>query len=343
MMYVERLAIDDPEWVDLARSHPLATAFHHPAWARLLADCYGFRAFVVACTDDAGRIRAAFPAIEVDGPLRGPRWVSLPFTDHCPPLRREGVSADDLVDRLGRLPWGQALPGLEIRAPLPERAWACQAVAGYRHTLALDGDENAAFALFSRMHQRNVRRAEQSGLSVVRDDSVAGIARFYGLHLRTRRRLGAPVQPRRFFDLLHNRFIQQGLGFLLLAYDDLVPVAGAVFLQWGQTLIYKYGASDPHYWHLRPNNLLLWAAIRWACRSGCHTLDLGRTDLDDRGLREFKRGWGAKEEVLAYSVFGDGRPGRSRERTRRLVGTVIRRAPLFVCRALGEWLYGQFA
>jgi hypothetical protein len=50
-------------------------------------------------------------------------------------------------------------------------------------------------------------------------------------------------------------------------------------MAWNGSLIYKYSASDPAYWRLRPNNLLLWRAIQWACENGYHTFDMGRTDL----------------------------------------------------------------
>ena len=80
------LELTDPRWGKFVAGHPLATPFHHPGWASLVANCYNFRAFAVATTNATGEIRAGLPVIEVRH-LRGePRWVSLPFTDYCPPL-----------------------------------------------------------------------------------------------------------------------------------------------------------------------------------------------------------------------------------------------------------------
>ena len=63
-----------------------STPFHDPAWAQLVADCYGFDAFAAALIAEDGEIRAGAPMVAVRHLGRRPRWVSLPFTDYCPPL-----------------------------------------------------------------------------------------------------------------------------------------------------------------------------------------------------------------------------------------------------------------
>jgi CelD/BcsL family acetyltransferase involved in cellulose biosynthesis len=112
-----------------------------------------------------------------------------------------------------------------------------------------------------------------------------------------------------------------------------------VFLRWNGTVIYKHSASDPSAWGLRPNNAVLWHAIRWACENGYSTFDLGRTDASNRGLRTFKRGWAVEEEPLSYAFIGRLSDRPDRGGAAALAATVIRRSPPFVCRALGEALY----
>ncbi|HEV3362594.1 MAG TPA: GNAT family N-acetyltransferase, partial [Acidimicrobiia bacterium] len=75
--------------------------------------------------------------------------------------------------------------------------------------------------------QRNIRRAERDGVQVHHARGRADVDRvFYSLHVRTRRRQGVPVQPRRFFSLLAG-LLETGLGFASLAYIGDRPVAGA--------------------------------------------------------------------------------------------------------------------
>jgi hypothetical protein len=68
-------------------------------------------------------------------------------------------------------------------------------------------------------------------------------------------------------------------------------------------------------------------------------LDWGRTDFANAGLREFKSGWGAREELLSYSVIADQPPLPASGRIGQAMAPVIRRSPRWVCRALGEVLY----
>ena len=188
--------------------------------------------------------------------------------------------------------------------------------------------------------RRDIRKAEREGVTIRRAEASCDLTEvFYALHARTRRRLGVPVQPRRFFELLWTRIIEPGLGFVLLAYSGDVPVAGAVFLAWNGTIAYKYSASDPAFWRLCPNNLVIWTAIRWGCENGYRSFDFGRTDNENAGLRGFKSAWGATEEELYYATIGDARTEPSKHRLERAAAAVIRRSPLWVCRTAGAVLY----
>jgi CelD/BcsL family acetyltransferase involved in cellulose biosynthesis len=323
------LDLDDPQWGAFVSSCPDAGPFHHPAWAHLLAECYGLRPFALVTSDAGGTIEAGIPVLEPRS-RRGSRLLSLPFTDSCPPLARSEPAR-------GRLAAELALIGrLELRGPL-EGSGLVARVRGVTHVLELERDPESVRRRFRPQMRRNVARAERDGVLVRHGEARADLVdTFYGLHLRTRRRQGVPVQPRRFFGLLWDGLIERGLGSLLLAYSGTTPVAGAVFLSWNRAVTYKFGASDPAYWGLRPNNLLFWAAIREACVRGDRTLDFGRTELDNRGLREFKSGWGAREEPLVYTFAGASPHANGHSLVVRALGTAIRHSPAWVCRAVGE-------
>jgi CelD/BcsL family acetyltransferase involved in cellulose biosynthesis len=327
------LGLDDPRWRSFVSSCAEAGPFHHPAWATLLARCYGFRPFALALVNAEGTIEAGIPVLEEPRPLRSPRLLSLPFTDVCLPLAcseaaRARLAAD--VAATGRL---------ELHAPLAGPGLVTR-VRGVRHVLDLEPDAETLRGRFRQQTRRNVARAEREGAVVRPGETRADLVEiFYELHLRTRRRQGVPVQPRRFFELLWDDLIEPGLGTVFLAYSGPRPIAGAVFLAWNGTVTYKFGASDPAHWRLRPNNLLFWEAIRRACARGDRTLDFGRTELENHGLREFKSGWGAREEPLLYTFAGAAPRAEARRRVAGALGATIRHSPLWVCRAVGEAAY----
>jgi CelD/BcsL family acetyltransferase involved in cellulose biosynthesis len=331
--------LTDARWLSFVTGHPEALPFHHPSWAAMLAECYGFRAFCLTVDDRGGRIVAGLPIVEIRRPRGRPRWVSLPFTDSCPPLAtdKQGV---DLAAKLDQLRRAFEVSRLEVRAEMSGRG-AHPDGSFLTHELPLSGSDEEVFrSLHHSQVRRNIRRAERSGVTVRTGTAEVDLTKvFYGLHTRTRRRLGVPVQPLRYFRLLWKRILQPGLGAVMIAEVGDVPVAAAVFLRSSGVCVYKYGASDERQWAVRPNHLLFWEAIRWAAAHGCRTFDFGRTDVEDRGLREFKARWGTVERKLVYTVLADAPPRARRSGVPAPLRAVIRRGPRVVPRAVGELLY----
>jgi CelD/BcsL family acetyltransferase involved in cellulose biosynthesis len=334
-----RLDIDDSRWLDCVSSSGGATPFHHPAWAALLGDCYRYPAFALALDDGAGGIVAGLPTLDVSNRMTGKRWVSLPYTDVCAPVVAPGGSVEELVASLEEERRRRGIPELEVRAELPGLI-ARRRSEAVIHTLPLSADPERMRHGFKPSVRHDIAKGARAGVTVRRAETHGDVVdTFYRLHVETRQRQGVPVQPRRYFLRLWQRLLEPGLGFCLLAYSDDGPVAGAVFLAWKDTVVYKYSASDRRFLNLRPNYLIMWEAIRWSGANGYAALDLGRTDLENSGLRHFKRSWGAREEPLVYSTLGES--GRSRLSTQgtRLLSPLIRRSPPIVCRAIGEVLY----
>jgi CelD/BcsL family acetyltransferase involved in cellulose biosynthesis len=337
---VEIVPVDDPGWVRLASSHPGALPFHQRGWIDLLLDCYGLRGFALVASSGDGSPCAGLPVIEMRDPLRRRRWVSLPFTDHCP-LLSGGLACDDaIVATLRRRAASEEVPFVELRTALPDMPVGERTV-GVIHELALEPDDGAVYRRFHKSRVRaSIGRAARSGV-VVRaagcERDVADV--YYRLHVRTRRRLGVPAQPRRFFRLLWARVVEAGLGSIFLAEVGGAPIAGAVFLHSNEHLVYKFAASDERFMSYQPNHAVLWEAIRWGCEHGYRVLDFGRSGVNDTGLRAFKAGWGAEERPLRYTTLV-GVPRRS---TPGAAGAalrpVLRRSPLWVVRGVGAALY----
>ena len=327
---------NDPAWEKLVAEAPEATAFHHPAWSRVLADAYGYRTMVVAEPELAAGALLA----RVRRP-RGPAWVSLPFSDHCPPLARDGAALERLAAGLAAWSAREGVP-VEVRGALsPACAWK-EADIGVRHVLSLIGDESSLRNGLYADHRKRLRQAEGSGLGLRFGRSADDVADFYCLHVQTRRRQGVPVQPRRFFDAIWRHVIAPGLGVIALAGERGRPAAAYLVLAWNGTAIGKFQPSDPSCWKLRPNHLLYWAVIRWARENGCCRFDFGRTESRHAGLERFKAGWGAQAMPLSYSHTGTAAPGGDSGLLGAVLGHVIRRSPAIVCRGLGAVLY-QYA
>lgn len=266
------------------------------------------------------------------------RLASLPFTDFCPPLAAP-ASSGELATALESLRRSEHLNAVEIRGPVGGEGH--RIASGYRHELALAPDFETTAAGFSKSKVvRKLRRADREGVAVrFGADTRSLLEDFYPLHVSTRRRLGVPVQPRRFFTELGRTMIEPGLGFTLTAEVSGEPVCSAVFLAWNRHLVYKFSASSRDLGDVGASQAVIREAIRWGCERGYESLDFGRTDIGSEGLRAFKLSWGSTEHDLSYTVFADRAPRTGSGRAHEALGHVLRRSPESLTRAIGNAAY----
>jgi lipid II:glycine glycyltransferase (peptidoglycan interpeptide bridge formation enzyme) len=331
----------DERWLEFALSHPQANIFHHPAWINLLEKCYHYQAFLVTFEEE-GKICSGVPMMFVKSQLTGKRLISIPFSDYCIPLSNNDFYLNCLTEKLIQLSHEFKDIPIQLRWQYPQHPMLSNNTPYVFHTLQLNPDVELVAKGFHPTHRRNIRIAQEKGIRIEMGTETKQLKEFYKLHLQTRRRQGVPIQPWNFFQLLGEELFKRDLGFVLLAYKDEQCIAGGVFLNWNKTLTYKFGASLPEYQAWRPNNLLFWSAIRWGCENGFKIFDLGRTDLENKGLIRFKKGWGTDEMQLVYTNLSNKLLSTSSKRFSHVMETVIQNSPAWVCRATGELLYKHF-
>lgn len=337
-----QLSPSDPRWAAFLASSPSSGIFHHPAWSQLLAECYGYRPFIAALQTSEGALTAAVPLMEIDSPITGKRWVSLPFSDYCWPLYADEYALRELAEGMLNLAAKNQISRLELRGMYPALP-ALEVSSRYViHMIDLTPGEQWVWKNIHAMHRRNIKIAQENDVKVTVGETKEHLADFFRLHSVTRRRLGVPTQPWKYFKSMHNLLLEQGHGFLLLAYRQGQCLAGAIFLHSKETLTYKYGASIEDGLRYRPNNLLMWTAIQKGCEDSFRHFDMGRTDLDNSGLRTFKSRWGASETSLVYTSL-KGEPNHASDgRIMRYMNTVLKKSPAWVSRLTGELLYKHF-
>ena len=329
-----------PDWNELISSSPEHTFFHSSNWAEVLRDSYSYKP-VYFTRREGLKIAALVPIMEIRSPFTGKRGVSIPFTDLCEPISVKEAGFSSIFDEILQYGKKAGWKYLELRGgggmlngAVPYRNYV-------RHVLALDCQEPLRFRQLSPATRRNIRKAADSGVRVTVSDSKKDLHEYYRLHCMTRKRHGVPPQPLSFFKAVHSNVISKGKGFTLLATIDGLPISGAVYFHFGKKAIYKFGATDLRYQHLRAANLVMWEAIGWFSRNGFDELCLGRTDPANAGLIRFKAGWGARQESLHYyrydmkkSAFVKGSPGMSSVGER-----IFRSWPVPFLRLAGELFY----
>lgn len=292
----------DVGWDALLTTHAGASIFHTSAWARVLHDTYGHHP-IYFCNAKDGILQGLLPIMEVSSRLTGVRGVSLPFTDFCPSLR--------VPKELGWDPYALALRYgqqrgwryLECRSRNGQWPGASPSLSFYGHMIDLDQGPAELFKGLKGAVRTCIRKAQASKVRIEFRSDPEAIKTFYALHCLTRRRHGLPPQPFKFFENIGRHVMGAGLGTVISAFVGCRAVAAAVFMHYRQEALFKFGASDYAFQGLRPNNLIIWEAIRHYAAQGYRLLHLGRTSLSNSGLRRFKIGFGAKEETIDYCKY----------------------------------------
>jgi CelD/BcsL family acetyltransferase involved in cellulose biosynthesis len=328
------------KWASQLANHPAASFFHGTAWPQVLWKTYGHEP-VYFCRFSGGQLKQLLPVMEVSSPCTGRRGVSLPFADFCSPLNSSEEDLSALyafaVEHGRRRNWRH----LETRGSFGQWRGAAPSVAFFGHVLSLEGGEEALFKGLDGAMRRGIRKAEQSGVQVEFGNTLEAIRIFYTLHCRTRRRHGVPPQPIEFFENIARHALEPGHGFVAIARHEQRPLAAAVFFHEGRSALYKYGASDEEAQHLRPNNLMMWEAIKRCATGGFAELHFGRTSLYNDGLRHFKLGFGAVEEPIEYAKYEFSRDGfvSDVDRSEGLLNRVFRCLPQPLLVQAGRLLY----
>jgi len=323
--------LTDARWADFVERHPQSSVFHTAAWLSALQRTYKFQPLVITSSSPGEALANGIPFCLVRSVLTGNRLVSLPFSDHCSPLASAG-ELPALLDAARESVAGDRLKYAELR-PL-EAIQPPGFVRSQRFAFQVLDLRPPLDAVTKRFHRdcvrRKIRRAEREGLTVSAGSSEALLDDFYALQVITRKRHGLPPQPRSWFRNLLDAMGEKAA--LRVAYASGRAVAAILTLRHRSTEVYKYGCSRAEDNNLGGMQLLLWRAIEDAKGAGMTEMDMGRSDLQDEGVIQFKDRWGAERrdiDYYRYPVAAADRPS----------ATLFGKLPKSVLIAAGKLLY----
>jgi hypothetical protein len=337
--------LSDPRWDPFTQGHPCASVFHTSGWLRALQRCYGYQPIAFTVSSPQSQLTNALVFAKVDSWLTGCRLVSLPFSDHCEPLVDGEADALEILRHASRDATKNGCRFAEIRPSRPDfsllgsRSGFGVSETYVFHRVNLQSSEDD---LFHRFHkdcvQRRIRRAERERLEYREGNSEDLLRMFYDLLVKTRRKHQLPPPPISWFSNLIECLGRKLQIRVVLTHDT--PVASIVTLAWKDTLVYKYGCSDPRFNNLGGTALVLWRAIQSAKAVGMKWLDLGRSDIDNPGLVAFKDHWGGSRTSITYWRYpAPAERAANSNWKKRAVGQLFKRMPDSLLVLTGRLLY----
>lgn len=322
--------------------HQFGSLFTSRPWMEAIAATYGFT--ISASTRFVRNDAAALIFAHISD-IRGERIVSFPFSDFCDPLVNDVGQWCELIAPLlaRRVPVAvrclrNLLPAADARFRQDGR-WAW-------HGVDLTRPVDVLWAGLSGVARTAIRKAGRA-LVVREGRSLDDVRTFYAMHCHVRKtKYRLLPQPFTFFEQLYAAFGPSGRLTVLLAEDQGVSVGGSFFIEWGDTLYYKFNASTDRTGS--PNDLVLWEGIRMGQRRGLKLLDLGASDLGQRGLLRFKQKYATEErEIVRYRWEPQEYDFACSRQTDQLLTGITQlltdpTVPDAITRAAGDKMYGLF-
>lgn len=163
--------------------------------------------------------------------------------------------------------------------PLPafaERRFQCKQLAG-SVVLDLTLGADALFKQFTKDRRRNIRYAEKNGVQISEATTDEDYAQAYAVYADWRERRGNDAKGRTLsFDAYQRTMSLKGNRILLLARVSGKVIATNVFRYFpGGLFESAANNSIEEFIHLKPNDLLQWKGIEWACQQGLKRHSLG--------------------------------------------------------------------
>jgi len=337
--------LTDPRWQELTARHPRASVFHSSFWLRALKLSYGYEPVAYTLSPPNSELANAIVLAKIESWVTGRRLVSLPFSDHCELLVDSCLDSSEI---LSQVRWDAKKCGadfVELRPISVDETIDPQLGFGTSESFILHRLDlrPSADELFQNFHkdcvQRKIRRSEKEQLRYEEGRSEKLLQQFFELLLKTRRKHQLPPQPIAWFrnlaSLLGDRL------HIRLAVKGDIAVAAILTIAWRDTLVYKYGCSDPAFSNLGGTPMLFWKAIQAAKAANQNCFDLGRSDLDNEGLLAFKDHWAATRTELSY--WRDPAPEQNQMShsgwNKRLAGQIFKRTPDRLLAMAGRILY----
>ncbi|HEY2764374.1 MAG TPA: GNAT family N-acetyltransferase [Pseudonocardiaceae bacterium] len=333
----------DPRWRQLASS-PRGSLFTSPPWIDAVCGTYGFDPGCRIVMDEREPV-AGLAWVPISD-IRGDRHVSLPFCDRADPPVDDAVHWAVLRDGVVGPHAPFTLRCFDTAVPASDPQLHRVGSAAW-HGTALDADTETLHGRLSKHARRNIAIAQRNEIRIEAGTGLDAVREFHHLHVQLRKRkYRLLAQPFELFERIWRAFSGDGAVVTLSAHAGDELIAGALFLVWGDTLYYKFGASRPEYLGLRPNDAIFWAGIRWGAQRRLRLLDWGCSDLDQPGLVAYKRKW-ASEERTIVTLRAGGERARSCPATGAVLGELTRLltdevVPNEVTERAGTLLYRYF-
>ena len=277
-------------------------------YMRVLCRTYGHELLFARQYVD-GVLTHTLPFTIIHNPFLGTKIVSMPFDGSygdAIPLKNHCVHAD-LYNYLLSYAVEHGIMSVEIRTRDPN--YTLLKDLGFEKNISLMISEIPLNRVkdncpLQRKKRSSLHISQVKGLEVSLSTDMQDLREFYRIMSINMRTYGTPMYPYSYFRNVAYSFFQTGDALLIKSSYQGKMIGGILFFFGQEVSILKYSAALPEYFFTRPYAAMNWKAIDFCIDHGCKALNMGTSFVDDIGLINAKRGFGADTVPLAaYTWF----------------------------------------
>lgn len=319
-------------------AHEGGSPFHRPKWLKAIEAGTGQTAHCLVA-EMAGEIAAILPFHLVHSPMFGRALVSSGFAVGGGILSDSATATRRLAAEIIRLSEQWSCPTVELRGgSLPGGDWIEKRDAHANFLKPLQGDDEAELRAIPRKQRAEVRKGLENGLTVETGREQRDRDWHYAIYAESVRNLGTPVFPKLLMASVLDAFDDADI---LTVLSGGRPVASVLSLYQNGTVMPYWGGGIWDARRLRANDVMYYALMNHARRTGCTHFDFGRSKVDS-GAYFFKKNWGFEPEPMAYAVHtADGQEPRDVNPNSPKYKAQIalwQKLPLPIANRLGPWI-----
>jgi len=175
----------------------------------------------------------------------------------------------------------------------------------YTYTTSVINLQLSEDELWKNLNQKTrnqIRKGEKYNLLILDSHSNDVIKNYLTLRSKMYKKQKINFEiSNKFLSEILNKIPNHNFKIFSIYYEDNL-IASAIFLLFNGICYYWDGVSDQEYNKLCPNNVIQWAAIKWAKNNGYFFYDFGGTNIPS--IAHFKQGYGGMtKEYVSFQIF----------------------------------------
>jgi hypothetical protein len=155
--------------------------------------------------------------------------------------------------------------------------------------------------------RRNIKKAVKEGVEIVQSRRHEDLGTFYSMLQASAKRKDFSIQPLSMFEAVW-KIYKPELSKVFLAYWKGKSVSAVYIAIHGKTVYALSAGSSSEGWEVRPNDIMHWKVMEWACENGYSKYDMGTVPdppptegSNEWGVWRWKREWkGNLERIQTF-------------------------------------------